>query len=176
MKPFYQRDGITIYCGDCREILPSLEVDLLLGDPPYGAGKMLYGDKSDTRSGIAKSFDYPMIYDDDKPFDPSHLLHFPKVILWGANYYADKLPLSQSWLVWDKVDGLPSKREIGFNDNSDVEIAWSNLGCPARLYNHRWMGAMKKKRERPVKVTSHTKASCLDVMVYHSCKATRIDS
>ena len=38
-KPFYKdtRAGITIYCGDCRDILPHLEpVDLVLTDPPYG--------------------------------------------------------------------------------------------------------------------------------------------
>lgn len=35
--PFYDRDGITIYCSDCREILPLLpKFDLLLTDPPYG--------------------------------------------------------------------------------------------------------------------------------------------
>ncbi len=37
MKPYYEQDGITIYCCDCREILPTLEqVDLVLTDPPYG--------------------------------------------------------------------------------------------------------------------------------------------
>ena len=37
MKPYYEQDGITIYHGDCREILPTLEsVDLVLTDPPYG--------------------------------------------------------------------------------------------------------------------------------------------
>jgi DNA modification methylase len=35
--PYYEQDGITIYHGDCREVLPSLEpVDLVLTDPPYG--------------------------------------------------------------------------------------------------------------------------------------------
>lgn len=37
--PYYDRDGITIYHGDCREILPLLEpnsIDLVLTDPPYG--------------------------------------------------------------------------------------------------------------------------------------------
>ncbi len=35
--PYYERNGITIYCGDCREILPQLnvKVDLVLTDPPY---------------------------------------------------------------------------------------------------------------------------------------------
>ena len=37
MKPYYQDNAVTIYHGDCREILPQLEpVDLVLTDPPYG--------------------------------------------------------------------------------------------------------------------------------------------
>ena len=37
MKPYFQDDAVTIYHGDCREILPSLtKVDLVLTDPPYG--------------------------------------------------------------------------------------------------------------------------------------------
>lgn len=39
-KPYYDEDGITIYHGDCREILPHLpKVDLVLTDPPYGIGE-----------------------------------------------------------------------------------------------------------------------------------------
>lgn len=39
MKPYYEHAGITIYHGDCREILPQLpKVDLVLTDPPYGIG------------------------------------------------------------------------------------------------------------------------------------------
>jgi len=37
MEPYYDHGGITIYQGDCREILPSLEkVGFLVTDPPYG--------------------------------------------------------------------------------------------------------------------------------------------
>jgi len=44
MEPFYDKDGIQIYCGDCREILPTLEsVDLVLTDPPYGIGLKEHG-------------------------------------------------------------------------------------------------------------------------------------
>jgi len=40
MKPYYEHNGITIYHGDCLEIMPQLEpVDLVLTDPPYGVGK-----------------------------------------------------------------------------------------------------------------------------------------
>lgn len=37
MQPYYKRNGITIYHGDCGDILPSLaRVDLVITDPPYG--------------------------------------------------------------------------------------------------------------------------------------------
>ena len=36
MKPYYQDEWVTIYHGDCREILPSLpKVDSVLTSPPY---------------------------------------------------------------------------------------------------------------------------------------------
>ena len=36
MEPYYERDGITIYHGDCREILPELPaVDITFSSPPY---------------------------------------------------------------------------------------------------------------------------------------------
>jgi len=40
MTPYYQDKWVTIYHGDCREILPQLDVkvDLVLTDPPYSSG------------------------------------------------------------------------------------------------------------------------------------------
>lgn len=36
MKPYYDHGGITIFHGDCREVVPTLQgVDLVLTDPPY---------------------------------------------------------------------------------------------------------------------------------------------
>lgn len=37
MIPYYEdtNSGITIYLGDCREVLPSLPVGALVSDPPY---------------------------------------------------------------------------------------------------------------------------------------------
>ena len=43
-KPYYDRDGITIYHADCMEVLPQLgRFDLLLTDPPYGISLKEHG-------------------------------------------------------------------------------------------------------------------------------------
>lgn len=35
MEPYYQDDAVTIYHGDCREVLPDLAVEAVVTDPPY---------------------------------------------------------------------------------------------------------------------------------------------
>lgn len=148
-----------IYCADALDVIERFKgkestVALLLTDPPYGiAVKTNYGERK--RTALAKSNDYPPIIGDDQPFDPAPLLVFPRVLMFGANYYANRLPHSPSWFAWDKLDGLTSKRELGFNDSADIELAWSNLGGPARILKHRWMGAMKgsERGERRVHPT-----------------------
>lgn len=37
VQPYYERAGITIYHGDCREILPYVKADVVVTDPPYGS-------------------------------------------------------------------------------------------------------------------------------------------
>ena len=54
MKPYYQDEAVTIYCGDCREIVPTLgRFDLLLTDPPYGIGFAAQPTKWQRRAGMA---------------------------------------------------------------------------------------------------------------------------
>lgn len=52
MKPYYDDGAVTIYHGDCRDILPQLEpVDVIATDPPYAPN----GDtpESDSRAGVS---------------------------------------------------------------------------------------------------------------------------
>jgi site-specific DNA-methyltransferase (adenine-specific) len=42
MRPYFENDGIVIYHGDCREVMPALtevKVDMVLTDPPWIARK-----------------------------------------------------------------------------------------------------------------------------------------
>lgn len=51
--PYYSADGITLYCGDCRDILPELcePVRIVLMDPPY-----MFGMASTSHEGKAGSW------------------------------------------------------------------------------------------------------------------------
>lgn len=132
MSPVIIGDA-TLYLGDCREILPTLpKVDAVVTDPPYGIGY-----KSPSGRGQTVRGDYPVIAGDDEGFDPSPWLNFDDVVLFGANHFADKLPPSPAWLVWDKRDGFTS------NNNSDCELAWRKCGGSARLIRHLWNGMLK---------------------------------
>jgi site-specific DNA-methyltransferase (adenine-specific) len=62
-QPYYDHGGITIYHGDCREVLP-LDADLVLTDPPYGiAWQQHGGGKTGKSRGMRKHA--PIIGDGD---------------------------------------------------------------------------------------------------------------
>lgn len=67
MKTYYDHQDITIYHGDCREVLPTLpKVDLVLTDPPYGIG--LIKKTNDCRSAYfdnGESLRASVLYTDD---------------------------------------------------------------------------------------------------------------
>lgn len=51
MEPYYSKNGITIYHGDCREVLPLLSLktgDAVVTDPPFNAGKQFANDNMTT--------------------------------------------------------------------------------------------------------------------------------
>lgn len=90
MTPYYQHAGITIYHGDCREILPQLEGDSIVTDPPYGVGR-----------------DYGVCDDSLETFKESVLLvssrrsavFIPVCRIWD-------LPVRPQWMgVWNKTYG-----------------------------------------------------------------------
>ena len=37
MTPYYQDDAVTIYHGDCGDVLPTLHADAVITDAPYNA-------------------------------------------------------------------------------------------------------------------------------------------
>ena len=63
MTPYYEQDGITIYHGDCREVLPSVPKNFVcVTDPPYGVGEA-YASYKDSPSRLRMLIDstWPLI-------------------------------------------------------------------------------------------------------------------
>lgn len=126
--------GVELYCGDCREILPTLgNVDACITDPPYGI------DLDTAKSGNRHRQQFAKIIDDDKHFDPSPLMEYPDVILWGCNHFCDRIPPHQGqWYFWDKVTQNALKVRI-----AEGEYAWHKKGTKPRAFRHLWSGAYR---------------------------------
>lgn len=121
LKPYYQDSAVTIYHGDCREIVPTLgRFDLLLTDPPYGIGDKMQGG---TWGSAAKYADFRK-WDTAPEMDllAAIVALAEKSIVWGGNYFT--LPPSRCWLVWDKQNAVPTM--------ADCEFAWTSLDRPAK--------------------------------------------
>jgi site-specific DNA-methyltransferase (adenine-specific) len=135
VRPYYEHAGITIYHGDCRDLIPNglwFGVDAIVTDPPYGVAL-------DTSARWPWLNDHAPIAGDEEPFDPSWLLAFGgPLILWGANHYASRLPDSKGWLCWDKAtrDGLDLRQ-------AEIEFAWTNCVSRPRMLRHMWSGAFR---------------------------------
>jgi site-specific DNA-methyltransferase (adenine-specific) len=130
-------EGVTLYLGDCREILPTLgKVDAVVTDPPYGMkwnGKVTPGKNSNAVSSVTKTKHYGhSIVGDNVSFNPSPFCDFPEAIIFGMNHFPHRLRPG-SVLVWLK------RYDDGFGSFlSDAEVAWFNQGCG--VYCHRNAG------------------------------------
>ena len=109
----------TLYLGDCLEIMPTLgKVDAVVTDPPYGIGedggrfrgrkgqniRVLPKGNWDSTTPPANAFSMMLNQSDHQ-------------IIWGGNYFSDKLPPSKGWLYWQKLMG---------GDFADGELAWTS--------------------------------------------------
>jgi DNA modification methylase len=70
--------------------------DAIITDPPYGMNwdtntTRFSGGHNPGRRRVGRN-DRKPIHGDDKPFDPSPWLAAPKVVMFGANHYWDRLP------------------------------------------------------------------------------------
>lgn len=119
-------EGVTLYLGDCRDIVPTLSgVDAVVTDPPYGIGRdrgMGGGGFCGKTGAPRKPSRYEGDWDHEAP-SPEMLKMLLRVgenhIIWGGQFFADQLPARGKWLWWDKCQTMPSY--------GDGELAWTDL-------------------------------------------------
>ena len=116
MIPYYQDDAVTIFHGDCRDILPGLVFDAVVTDPPYGIGYeqtiegarqwgTIQGDESDALARWV-----------------IEAVHPTPMLVFGINHFPTALPEPGRWVCWDKRLGEAADRMLG----APFELAWMN--------------------------------------------------
>ena len=150
MQPYYEQSGVTIYHGDCREILPQLKpVDAVITDPPYedeahAKGRRAFSGKASAEfpKGIAEErpLDFPPITADERraigallpTICDGWILVFCQVE--GAMLWRDALKPARyvRTQIWRKSDGAPQftgdRPGMGYES---IVTCWSGAGRPS---------------------------------------------
>ncbi len=146
-------------CMDLMKEYPDKYFEIAITDPPYGIGfdreysTMTTGVRKDGTQRYNKSWKskskrknlqyVEKLWDKSKPdkqyFDELFRVS-SKQIIWGGNYFADTIPVSGGWVVWDK--GVHEKMSL-----SQCELAWTNCLNSIKLIKILWSG-YKKENQR----------------------------
>lgn len=154
----------TLHNGDCLQYmrsLPSGSVSAIITDPPYGIKRDKgFGGSQPFGGGDGKSIDrvqYHGNWDDVRPSKEvfEEMQRIAKtVIIFGGNFFADLLPVGNHWVVWDKLNTMPTF--------GDCELVWTNVKRNSvkkvtREYNG-LIGKEEKRQhatQKPVKIMSY---------------------
>ena len=134
--------GQRLILGDCMEAMPTLgRFDAVVTDPPYGIGRD--GQKRTTGgNGGRKAYDFKG-WDKSRP--PAEIFEcILKIstdqVIWGGNYFADLLPASGKWLVWDKGQRI---------NQSDGELAYTSRDGALRIITQNRVALLVEGAEHP---------------------------
>ncbi len=143
--PYRRKEVIgdcTLYLGDCMGIMPTLpKIDAVVTDPPYGIGKD--GQKRTTGGhGGRKAYEFKG-WDAERPdasVFSSIISIASKHVIWGGNYFADLLPASGKWLVWDKGQRI---------NQSDGELAYTSENGALRIFTQNRVALLVEGAQHP---------------------------
>jgi site-specific DNA-methyltransferase (adenine-specific) len=128
MKPYYQDSAVTIYHGDCLEILPSINhVDLILTDPPYGV-ELEYESYDDSGNEWMRQ----MLRFVPLAKRKSDMVIMPSCRIKKLGFFYENF--APNWIIcWHK--GSPGTAAfVGFNDWEPLLVWGKTKGCVMHDY------------------------------------------
>jgi DNA modification methylase len=145
-----------LICGDCREpetwarLLAAAGVDkvaLLLTDPPYGVERDEGFEGFEGFGGFGTPIarhQYGDDWDSERPAKETFYIAIgsaEKAVIFGGNFFADLLPKSTHWIVWDKLQTMPTF--------GDCELAWTNVPRKSvKKFTVQYNGLLGKEKDR----------------------------
>lgn len=134
--------------GDMRSVIKSLgQFDLCLTDPPYGIGEDggRFRDRKGGGHRVLPKVGWDKSTPDKDAFDALRAASREQIV-WGGNYFTDKLPPSKGWLYWQKLMG---------GDFSDGELAWTSRDRALREFTFcNKIGGKVHPTQKPVELMS----------------------
>ena len=130
--------------NDVKALMQDEKAGLIFTDPPYGIQVVNTDGKVGANFGVAKKGKYKQVLADDTTETAQKAYEVfskfgDKKIIWGGNYFLSFLPLSDSWIIWDK------RCESGIkNTFADAEMAWCSFHTPVRVYHQLWNGMIRE--------------------------------
>lgn len=141
-------------CGDCTDrgvverVIGKEKTDLcLFTDPPYGVKRDQGFEGFEGFGGFGTPIarkQYGGGWDKERPSQETfgYFINMTKeALIFGGNFFADILPKSTCWLVWDKLNTMPTF--------GDCELIWTNLGRKSvKKITFEYNGLIGKESER----------------------------
>jgi len=131
------------YNMDCMEGMkqfPDKFFDIAIVDPPYGGVTQGGYMRNQISGGVAQNKVYHLAIWGCKAPTAEYFAELIRVsknqVIWGGNYYANMLPNSQCWIVWDKC----KPEGVSY---ADFEMAWTSFDRAARLFRFMWHGMLQ---------------------------------
>jgi DNA modification methylase len=163
MKPYFQDAAVTIYHGDCWDVLPNLpHVDLVLTDPPYGIPGAAWRRTYHGRRGKSPLWGTVPSWDKVPERVKDIVEIADKVVLWGGNNF--NLPPAPHWFVWDKLQS---------NRGADCELAWTKGVAAHKVFRMSRIDAYVNKagglrKEHPTQKPLPLMEWCIEQMRLHN--------
>jgi DNA modification methylase len=141
-----------VLCGDSTSeedvarVMGGETASMLFTDPPYGMRLDADYKKRPSDSGKVRANYYEGVVGDDADYDPGTLLQVFQgartVLLWGADWYYDRLPPGGCFVIWNKRTQPGMKEMLG----NHFETCWSREKRRRVVYDHQWAGFTARNR------------------------------
>jgi DNA modification methylase len=141
---------VELLLGDCLDVMRGMKdksVNAVITDPPYGIKRDKGFEGFEGFGGFGSPIARKQYHGDWDNKRPSKI-YFDEILrisktafIFGGNYFTDYLPVGNHWIVWDKLNTMPTF--------GDCELVWTNVKRNSvKKITREYNGLLGKEDER----------------------------